>query len=137
MKYSSLIALAALLVAGCTSGPPRAQTNATLERYVGYIGEPIDRFTAWRLDSWESISRDQLVLRAGVNEAYLVTVWDTCPDLNFANRIRVVSWGSTISRFDKVRVGRDTCPIREIRPIDVKQMKADLAADKKSGLGPQ
>jgi hypothetical protein len=35
---------------------------------------------------------------------------------------------TSVSRFDKVKVGRDTCPIREIRPIDVKQMKADAAA---------
>ena len=65
----------------------------------------------------------------GVNEAYLVTVWDTCRDLQFTQQIRVVSGiDNQISRFDKVMVGRDTCPIKEIRPIDVRQMKADMSA---------
>ena len=48
--------------------------------------------------------------------------------LNFANVIGVTSTTNTISKFDKVRVGNDVCPISEIRPIDVKQMKADRRA---------
>ena len=131
MKRILAAGICAALLAGCAGGPPRVQSNETLERYISYAGEPVDRFTSFSLDSWESVDSDHIVLRTGVNDAYLVTVWNTCPDLRFANTIRVVStMSSSISRFDKVKVGRDTCPIREIRPIDVRQMKADIALAK-------
>jgi hypothetical protein len=103
----------------------------TLDRYLSYAGEPVGQFNSFRLDSWEPLDRDKIVLWTGVNEAYLVTVWDTCRDLQYTNHIRVLStMGSSISRFDKIKVDGDTCPIREIRPIDVKRMKADRAADR-------
>lgn len=128
MKNLIAVGLAALLLAGCASGPPRIQTNETLERYQAYAGKPIDQFFAPSIYSWESLTDDKLVLHTRMNEAYLVTVWNTCPDLRFAQHIRVIStMGSTISRFDKIGVGRDICPISEIRPIDMKRLKADQA----------
>jgi hypothetical protein len=105
------------------------QNSESLDRYLAYAGEPVYRTSPFRLDSWEYLDRARIVLWTGVNEAYLVTVWDTCRDLQFTNHIRVVSsMGNSISRFDKIKSDGDTCPIREIRPIDVKQMKADAAA---------
>jgi hypothetical protein len=129
MKRIGVLGILVALLAGCAGGPPRIQSNETLDRYLGYAGEPVERATSFRLDSWEWVDRDRIVLWTGVNEAYLVTVWDTCRDLQFTNHIRVVSGiSNTISRFDKIKVGSDTCPIKEIRPIDVKSMKADMAA---------
>jgi hypothetical protein len=82
------------------------------------------------IDSWTPVSRDQLVIWTGINEAYLLRVWDTCPDLTFANSIQVTQTGYTINKFEKVIAGRDSCPILEIRPLDVKQLKADRKAAK-------
>jgi hypothetical protein len=118
-----------VLLAACTSGPQRVTSDQTLERYLSYAGEPVDRFTAIRIDSWESLDDQHLVLRTGPNDAYLLTVYATCRDLRHTHAIRVVSQSSrTVSRFDEIMVGRDTCPIREIRPLDIKQMKADSEA---------
>ncbi|MGH8135218.1 MAG: hypothetical protein ACRER4_02625 [Steroidobacteraceae bacterium] len=50
--------------------------------------------------------------------------------------MKVSSAGRQITTFDHVDVGRDRCPISEIRPIDVRQMKADRALDKASQKGP-
>lgn len=129
MKKLVMLVLTALLVAGCASGPRRNTDQESLS-YLDYAGEPIRGFTSFRLQSWRALSRNRLVLWAGVNEAYLVTIWDGCPDLQFANAIHVSSTGSQITTFDHVEVGRDHCPISEIRPINVRQMKADRAADK-------
>ena len=129
MRRVMFFAVMVALLAGCASGPPRIQHEEMLDRYLSYAGEPVDRASAFRMDSWELVDEDKIVLWTGINEAYLVTVWDTCRNLQYTNHIRVVSsMGSSISRFDKVKVDGDTCPIREIRPIDVKQMKADMAA---------
>jgi len=136
MKPMRAFGLVVAMLAGCAGGSPRVEHSETLGRYLDYAGEPVDRATSFRLDSWELVGRDRIVLWTGVNEAYLVTVWDTCRDLQFTQHIRVVSGiDNQISRFDKVMVGRDTCPIKEIRPIDVRQMKADRAAERAQQKG--
>ena len=129
MKRSLLLAM--ILVPGlvaCASTLQRMTDGGFETRYVDYAGAPIERFTAFDLDGWTPVSRNQLVVWSGPNEAYLIKVWDTCRDLMYAEGVGISSTVRTISRFEKVRVGRDTCPIDEIRPIDVKHLKADRAA---------
>ena len=63
------------------------------------------------------MARERLSRWTGVNEAYRVTVWDSCRDKQFAHSIGVTSNGSQVTTFDHVRVGRERCPIRVIRPI--------------------
>ena len=108
---------AGALVAGCASAPKLD--------YTDYAGEPVKSFYMANFDGWSAVSKDQLVVWSGLNKAYLLTVTGYCPDLQFANAIAVTSTGNTVDRFEKVIVGRDRCLISEIRPIDVKQMKAD------------
>lgn len=136
------LALVVAFLAGC-AGTPRLSDEEQLARYQAYAGEPVDRFTQLRIDNWESLDSNKLVLWNGRHEAYLLTVWDTCADLRHAQTITVISNSShTVSVFDKIKVlkdprfgpmmtGLDTCPIREIRPINVKQMRADEEAAKK------
>lgn len=128
MKQIVMLVLTTLLASACAGGPSR-NTDDEAIAYLDYAGEPVRSFTSFRLQSWRPLSRNQLVLWTGVNEAYLVRVWDSCPDLQFANAIHVSSTGSQITTFDHVDVGRDRCPISQIRPINVRQMKADRAAD--------
>jgi hypothetical protein len=129
-----LAVVLAVTLASCASGMERMRGEESSSKYIDYAGAPVEQFASFRIDGWTPVSRNQLVLWTGINEAYLLKVWDSCQDLQFANRIAVTSTADTISRFDKVRVGRDQCPISEIRPIDVKQMKADRAlARKKDG----
>ena len=135
MKKFILVILAALLASACASGLRRDTSDEKLS-YLDYAGDPIKGFTSFRLQSWQPLSRNKLVLWAGVNEAYLVTIWDGCQDLQFAEAIHVSSTGSQISTFEHVNVGRDRCQISEIRPVNVRQMKADRAADKEPGKKP-
>jgi hypothetical protein len=129
MKLVKLTAAAitiAALTACASSGLNRKDEPQF--KYVDYAGEPIDDFTTFGLDSWSAVSRTQLVVWDGVNRAYLLTVWDSCRDLKFANTIAVTSTSRTVSKFEKVVAEGDSCPIQEIRPIDVKQLKADRRA---------
>jgi hypothetical protein len=131
MKQLILLVLTALLATGCAGGPRRNADEDAIA-YLDYAGAPIRGFTSFRLQSWQPLSRNRLVLWAGVNQAYLLTVWDSCPDLLFAQSIHVSSTGSQITTFDHVNVGRDRCQINQIRPINVRQMKEDRAADRAS-----
>ncbi|MEY3465537.1 MAG: hypothetical protein RL603_1135 [Pseudomonadota bacterium] len=125
----SLLCAMGVVVGGCATGVAR-KADDEARRYVDYAGAPVQEFHAWRMDGWTPVSRNELVVWVGVNEAYLLKVWDTCPDLEFSNVVGITEWMHTVNLFEKVKVGRDTCPIREIRPIDIKRMKADAKAAK-------
>ena len=135
MRTLTAMLLAGLLASGCattatdsgtTSMIPRSPER--LEKYEPYLGEPVDKFTAFRYDSWEPISRTQLVLRTTMNDAYLLTVDGTCTQLPFAQTIGVTTTGRQVTKFDSVIVRGDRCLIRAIQPIDLKQMRQDRLA---------
>jgi hypothetical protein len=120
MKTSlAMIAATATLLAGCAS-----MKKSQLD-YHEYTGEPVKSFYMNNLDGWAPVSKDEVVVWSGMNKAYLLKIAGYCPDLQFATAIGVTSTASTVDKFEKVIVGRDRCFIQEIRPVDVKQMKAD------------
>lgn len=131
MKTLTAILLAGMIASACATtggGIERTQGDTRLDTYEPYLEAPVHSFTALRHDSWQPISRTQLVLWTTINDAYLLTVMDTCPQLPFANTVGVSSTTSQISTLDYVVVRGDRCPITEIRPIDVRRMKADRAS---------
>jgi hypothetical protein len=113
--------VAAVLVAGLAAGC----ASQTKLDYREYAGQPIKSFYMNNYDGWSPVSKDQLVVWTGINEAYLLKVTGYCPNLQYAHAIGVTSTANTVDKFEKVIVGRDKCFINEIRPIDTKQMKAD------------
>ncbi len=125
MKTSLLaIVIAATALSGCMS--TLKKLNEPKLDYREYAGPPVKSFDMRNYDGgWSAVSKDQLVVWAGMNEAYLITVAGYCPDLQFANAIAVTNTGGNVDKFEKIIVGRDKCLIQEIRPVDTKQMKAD------------
>jgi uncharacterized protein DUF6491 len=142
MKTLTAILLAALVASGCAttgdSGIQLSKSERLLSKYEPYVGEPVKSFTAFRPDSWQPISRTQLVVWTNMNNAYLLTVAGPCHDLPFARTVGVTSTTSEITTFDSVIVRGNRCPIRQIQPIDVRQMRADRnarKADEKAASG--
>jgi hypothetical protein len=136
MRYrSSWLAAAALLVAACAGVPQQPQGGdlPARARYMAYAGAPIDHFN-WmgRIDGWEALSDDELIVFVGANGAYYLKVWSPCGTrgLPFVNRIELTRSiaGTVYARLDSVRAGRWSCPISEIRPIDYRRMKQDARA---------
>jgi hypothetical protein len=112
------------LAAVCTAALAGCATGTKLD-YTDYAGEPVKSFYMNGFDGWSVVSKDQLVVWTGMNDAYLLSVSGYCPDLQFANSIAVTSTANTVDKYEKVIVGGDRCLINEIRPVDAKQMKAD------------
>ena len=125
MKTSLVtIAFVAVLLTGCVSTLKKLSEPKL--QYTEYAGEPVKSFYMKNMsDGWSPVSKDQLVVWSGINEAYLIKVAGYCPDLMFAQAIGVTNSAGTVDKFEKIIVGRDKCFIEEIRPIDTKQMKAD------------
>jgi hypothetical protein len=128
MKTMLALALVAVVASGCASGLSRSSGDRVLERYEPYIGEPIRGFTAFRMQSWQPVSRNQLILWTSINDAYLITITNNCPDLMFTDTVRVTSTASQISTLDQVRVRGDRCPIQKIQPIDIRRWRKDREA---------
>jgi len=132
-RFPAGLAAAAIAVLGaCSSVPYEQRQQQTHDRFMAYAGAPIDQFS-WlgRFDSWQSLSRSELVVFTTPWDAYYMKIWLPC-DTRFANHIALTSTAATVSaHLDAVRIGRDRCPIDEIRPIDYRRMKADLQKDPK------
>lgn len=128
----ALLALvaAALATTACASAVSKTTGDRAKLDYREYAGEPVDRFTAFHIDSWTPVSRNQLVVWTGISDAYLLTVWDNCDNLQFADRVAVRKTGFSVSKLDSVQVAGQRCPIQEIRPVDIKRMKLDRAAQR-------
>lgn len=129
-----LTVILASLLAACAAqqGIERSKGERLLARYEPYVGEPIKSFTAFRQESWQPISRTQFVLWTDFSHAYLITVSNNCPELQFADSISVTSTTSSISTLDHVLVRGDRCQIQQIQPIDVTKMRKDREAERKA-----
>ena len=118
----------ALMLVACSSVSQRAvKDQEERDRYVSYAGAPIEQFTyLGRFDSWNALSRSELVVFTTINDAYLLKVWQPCIGLPFATRIGVTSTSGTVNRgLDSVLVDGQRCPIEEIRPVDYRRMLAE------------
>lgn len=123
-KLAGLAGAAALCIgmSGAQAAP------APTLHYSDYAGAPVQSFNAFGINGFEAVGNNAILVWTGVNRAYLLKVWDSCFRLPFTEHIRIDAIGSEVTRLDTVMVGRERCPISEIRPVDIKRMRADRAA---------
>ncbi len=98
-----------------------------LEAYQAYLGAPVDEFHFWKFDRWQPLGPAHVAVWTTPNQAYLLTVDGTCPNLEWADDIGVTSQAAHVvsRRFDYVTFGNQRCHIERIESIDLKRMKAD------------
>jgi hypothetical protein len=131
---TAAILLSVTVLSACSGIPRRESDQQMLARYSQYAGDPVSEFhTFGSYNSWTPIDNHHVVIQTNINDAYLVTVFEPCINLPFATRLAVTSRFPNVvsSGFDSIRVGRETCRISEIRPVNYRQLRADLAAEKK------
>ncbi len=95
------------------------------EFVIRFASAPKSSVPFARSYDFEPLGRHNLLLYESMNRAYLVEIEDFCPDLPTAMAIGVDNKTSSLSaKFDALRIGGRSCRILEIRPVDVKAMKA-------------
>jgi hypothetical protein len=133
------IASAALALAACADSPSRPDPHSTLAQYQQFSGAPVDSMNFIRLDSWQPLDDQHLVVWTSPREAYLLTVWPNCdwmtitPDIGLTSSVHRV-----YKNIDKVivpsrlnaRFPNQQCPISEIRPIDLPAYKRAHASER-------
>lgn len=126
----AILALAALLSGCATSRPSEAERLAL---YRGHAGEPVKYFDYFgQINGWTPLGDRALTVWTRPNRAYLLELSGPCMDLDFAPAISISNqMGRVAARFDNVIVHggggssmRFPCRIQEIRPLDVKALKA-------------
>lgn len=100
--------------------------------YVSHAGAPVNDFRYINSVSWTPLGDEALAVWTKPNEAWLLDLFGPCQDLDTAPAISISNMmGRVSARFDKVYVVgggapgfRMPCQIQQIRPLDVKALKA-------------
>jgi len=122
-----LVTMLAAMLAACASAPYAQRTSERQAAYAAAAGAPVRHFRFFSLYSWEPLSDSQLAVYTKPNEAWLLDLGGDCQDLVFVNSIGLTSnLNQVMVGFDRVLTGRGNfpCTISQIRPVDVKSLKA-------------
>jgi len=110
---------------------PSAQAETTkqlaqrLERVMANAGAPVGSVVYHGTYSWEALGDHSLLLWETPQRAYYVDVQPICNDLPWEMNIVVDFRNMTLdSKFDNIVVRGRRCRIYEIRPVDVKGLRA-------------
>lgn len=122
---------AALVLAGCATG--RLSDTERLALYQQHAGAPVNQIRYLDPMGWDRIDDQHVVLQMRPNESWLLRLSGPC--LQWSNGSPFIGLssfsGMTLSRFDKViALGSQqlSCLIQEIRPLDVKALRASEKA---------
>jgi len=133
---AAAILVTTAVLSACSGIPRRESEQQTLARYQSYAGDRVTEFrTFGHFNSWTPIDDHHVMVQTNINEAYLITVFEPCFDLPFATHLAITSRfpNQVQSGFDSIRVGRERCRISQIRPVNYKQMRADLKEERNAG----
>ena len=129
-----LLSLPLALLALGLALPAQALTDKETERlaeYQRFAGEPVGEMPFWRLQSYEALGTEAVVVWTAVNTAWLIKVLPPCTDLPWAKAIGLSSSMRKVNaKFDHVIAGKDQCNIASIQPIDYKAMRDARKAEK-------
>lgn len=124
-------ALAAVLALSACASDSGLGTAERLALYQSHAGAPVSSFRYFgSLNGWTPLGESALAVWTRPSEAWLLTLHGPCQDLEFTPAIGLTSQMNQVhARFDKVIAHgagamRVPCHIREIRPLDVKALRA-------------
>ena len=136
MRVSVKVALVAsciFMICGGTAAAARAKVD-----YNALAGASVNSVMFTRLMGWHAVDATsrapgptQIIVQTGMKNAYLLTLYSPCRDLDYSIEIALTSSGHQLSAgFDKVLIpGHESCRIKTIQPINVKAMRvAEKAA---------
>ena len=129
-RWAGAALAAALALSGCASDSGLG-TAERLALYQAHAGEPVNSFRYFgSLNGWTPLGDSALAVWTRPSEAWLLSLHGPCQDLEFTPAIGLTSRMNQVhARFDKVIAHsgnpmRLPCHIREIRPLDVKALRA-------------
>lgn len=125
VRRSNAIAAAALIALASGAVCAQATGNGLQSRLqkLGYsIGDDVEQVRNYRVDGWNYIDDNNIMIYAGPGKRYLITTQGHCSDLGSAENIGFSSTVGNVTRFDKLIVRGpggmvQNCPISAIRAL--------------------
>ncbi|MBB3343479.1 DUF6491 family protein [Luteimonas sp. RC10] len=137
------VPFAAALVAALTLGACASPGLRDADKYALYdahAGAPVDHFRYMgQINGWTPLGDSALAVWTRPGEAWLLDLTGPCQDLSYTPAIGLTSTMSRVdARFDKVLVHSRSaismpCHIRQIRPFDVKAVRAAEKHNREGG----
>jgi hypothetical protein len=117
-------ALSLAFTAACTT--PALQPAPTIEQRLSErglaVGDKVERIPDYRIDGWNRLGDQHVVLNGGVARRYLITLAQPCSDLGNGETIGFSTTASALTALDtlivETPIGPRRCPIREIHVLD-------------------
>ena len=126
MKTLLVPLLAVASLSACATN--RMSDTDRLARYQAHAGEPVKQIRNTNAMGWDRVDDQHIVRNMRPTESWLLTVSGPC--LDWGRGWPVLRLSSTgpyvIAKFDRILTEGSpaSCRIEEIRPIDVKAMRA-------------
>jgi hypothetical protein len=120
----TVMPICACALAACATSAQRPPTLEELLAEHDYrLGEPVERIYNYRIDGWNYLDREHLILRDGARRKYLVTLVRQCNGLANSEVIAHTSTISSLTRHDKFLVrdaGRfvDDCYVKSLHKLE-------------------
>lgn len=118
-RFAMILAAACAVLASSAFAQTREAQQDQLDKYLEAAAAPVDKFTFYKLQKWELVGDNRIVVWTRVNQAYLLTVENPCVELPWTPSIALTSSARQVRvRFDYVLVDKGRrCQITEIRPL--------------------
>ena len=126
MKALILPMLAALGLAACATN--RISDTDRLAIYDAHSGAPVKQIRYYNAMGWDRIDNQHVLLNMRPSETWLLKVSGPCLDWGSSSPVlRLSSSGAYVmAKFDRILTEGSpvSCRIEEIRPVDVKAVRA-------------
>lgn len=124
-----IVTLMSLALAACASQLPRELRSGEIYQRHAAAEETTGVLFAF-VRSWRRAGDEAVLIEFNRQQHYLVSVEPRCAlEIPFANSIGLVtSTRQRLDRFDRIRIGSETCRITSIRAVDFEAAQAEIAA---------
>ena len=139
MKALLVPLIAVFGLAACATNRPSDADRLAL--YEAHSGAPVKQIRFFNAMGWDRIDDEHVLLNMRPNETWLLKVSGPCLDWGSASPIlRLSSTGAYVmAKFDRILTEGSpvSCRIEEIRPVDVKALRAAQQASQKTATTAQ
>ncbi len=105
MKRLFILLIPAVGLMACASAPgPQLTLDQKLAAKNYRLGAPVERIQRYRLDGWNYLDREHIIMQTEPSTYYLVSLRNTCHDLSTAENIAFTTTTGQLTHFDKLLV---------------------------------
>lgn len=120
--------IAGLLIACAAPGERQRELERTGEIYARHAGDRVEHVLFSGVRNWRPAGREGVVVEFSGRRHYLLGLTAPCDfEIQYAVRLRLINaQPNLLTRFDRVRVGGETCRITSIRPVNMEEVREEL-----------